>query len=106
MKLLGEDSDGSAQRPRDEPPGQPRLVSRRTQPPAGRVGSIELLGRRPVEARLQGMASAEGFKEVVSPRESLLRLAQHIWRIGVEEESQAGHDPAVHLSVGKLDLGD
>jgi len=37
-------SVGGAQRPRDEPPGQPRLVSRRTQPQAGRVGSIELLG--------------------------------------------------------------
>src|SRR3990172_9097780 len=34
----------AAQRPRDEPPGQPRLVSRQTQPQAGRVGSIELLG--------------------------------------------------------------
>ena len=34
----------AAQRPRDEPPGQPGLVSRRTQHPAGRVGSIELLG--------------------------------------------------------------
>src|SRR3990172_10067501 len=33
-----------AQRPRDEPPGQPRLVSRPTRHPAGRVGSIELLG--------------------------------------------------------------
>jgi len=33
-----------AERPRDEPPGQPRLVSRQTQPLAGRVGSIELLG--------------------------------------------------------------
>ena len=36
----------AAERPRDEPPGQPRLVSRQTEPAAGRVGSIELLGRR------------------------------------------------------------
>src|SRR3972149_8805728 len=34
----------AAQRPRDEPPGHPRLVSPQTQHPAGRVGSIELLG--------------------------------------------------------------
>src|SRR3990170_1469407 len=33
-----------AERPRDEPPGQPKPVSRRNQHPAGRVGSIELLG--------------------------------------------------------------
>ena len=41
-----------AERPRDEPPGQPRLVSRRTQHAAGRVGSIELLGSpmRPIMA--------------------------------------------------------
>jgi len=35
---------GDAERPRDEPPGQPRLVSRQTKRRAGRVGSIELLG--------------------------------------------------------------
>src|SRR3990172_6063648 len=34
----------AAQRPRDEPPGQPTLVSRRNRHLAGRVGSIELLG--------------------------------------------------------------
>src|SRR3990170_580897 len=42
MVLLGCHWD--AERPRAEPPGQPRLVSRQTQPQAGRVGSIELLG--------------------------------------------------------------
>jgi len=36
-----------AERPRDEPPGQPRLVSRRNRHLAGRVGSIELLGGAP-----------------------------------------------------------
>src|SRR3972149_6900448 len=35
---------GGAARPRDDPPGQPSLVSRQTQPPAGLVGSSELLG--------------------------------------------------------------
>ena len=36
----------AAQRRRDEPPGQPSLVSRQTRHLAGRVGSIELLGSR------------------------------------------------------------
>ena len=35
---------GAAERPRDEPPGQPGLVSPRNRQQAGRVGSIELLG--------------------------------------------------------------
>ena len=39
----------SGPRPRDEPPGQPRLVLRQAQDPAGRVGSIELLGGRNIE---------------------------------------------------------
>jgi len=39
----------AAERPRDEPPGQPRLVSHNPQHPAGRVGSIELLGGQEVE---------------------------------------------------------
>src|SRR3989304_10424112 len=33
-----------AERRRDEPPGQPRLVSRQTKHLAGRVGAIEFLG--------------------------------------------------------------
>jgi len=63
---------GGAQRPRDEPPGQPGLVSRRNRHPAGRVGSIELLGGGASYSRERGGHAAEGNES--APQEAALRL--------------------------------
>src|SRR3972149_6576865 len=54
---------GAAQRPRDEPPGQPGLVSRQIKHSAGRVGSIELLGGRLVPKQKYPRAESPGLNE-------------------------------------------
>jgi hypothetical protein len=53
----------------DEPPGQPRLVSRQTRPLAGRVGSIELFGGPhspwPKAKKLLKLLSVEADNELI-----------------------------------------